>query len=206
MGSKEFTEYIAFISKDEFLTKSHIKYLESRLVTLAKEAKSAEMENGNAPSLPLLPEPDIADMEFYLEQIKLILPLMGFNFLIPSVVIPSIKQEQLNPIQEEKLYFIKSPDLEARMKETDDGYVILKGSEARASYTKSYGSYWIKMREKMLESDILTKVGDKLIFSEDAIFTSISAAAAIVLGRQSNGNVEWVDKNGRSYKENAEAV
>jgi hypothetical protein len=205
MGSKEFTEYIGFISKDEFLTKSHIKYLESRLITMAKEAKSAELENGNAPSLPTLPEPDIADMEFYLEQINLILPLMGFNFLIPSVVPASTKKEDTTPsTQEERIYHIKSPGLEASMKETDDGFVVLKGSEAKGSYAKSYAKHSIKRRQKMIDEGTLTVNGNKLVFTQDAIFTSISAAADLVLGRSANGNLEWVDQQGRTYKENQE--
>ncbi|MFP4293906.1 MAG: GIY-YIG nuclease family protein [Cyclobacteriaceae bacterium] len=203
MGSKEFTEYIGFISKDEFLTKSHIKYLESRLITMAKEAKSAELENGNAPALPTLPEPDIADMEFYLEQIKLILPLMGFNFLIPSVVTASTKKEEATTAnQEEKIYHIKSPGLTARIKETDDGFVVMKGSEARGSHTKSYAKHSIKRRQKMVDEGTLTVSGNKLVFTQDAIFTSISAAADLVLGRSANGNLEWVDQQGRTYKEN----
>ncbi len=205
LGKKEFTEYIGFISKDEFLTKSHIKYLESRLVTLAREAKSAEIENSVDPSPPMLPEPDIDDMEFYLEQIKLILPTMGFNFLIPSVVSASVVQEREEVVkQDEPVYAIRTPKLLAHMKETDDGYIVLKGSEARRAYTKSYESYWIKMREKMLDNGTLRVEGDKIIFVEDAIFTSVSAAAAIVQGRQANGNVDWVDQHGRTYKENTE--
>jgi len=38
---KEFKEIIFFISKDELLTKTQIKYLESRLVQLAIDAKTA---------------------------------------------------------------------------------------------------------------------------------------------------------------------
>ena len=53
---------IFFISKDELLTKTQIKYLESRLIQIAIEAKSAQIENGNSPSLPTLHEADISDM------------------------------------------------------------------------------------------------------------------------------------------------
>jgi predicted GIY-YIG superfamily endonuclease len=83
---KEFTEVIAFMSKDELLTKSHIKYLESRIVEEAHESKSAEIENGNKPKLPTLHEADIDDMEYFLDQIKLILPVMGFSFLVSTII------------------------------------------------------------------------------------------------------------------------
>ncbi len=84
--SKDFKEIIFFISKDELLTKTQIKYLESRLVQLAIDAKTAEIENANSPALPTLHEADISDMEYFLDQMKLILPVMGFSFLIPSTI------------------------------------------------------------------------------------------------------------------------
>lgn len=69
-ASKEFwTRCALIISKDENLTKAHVKYLESRLVGLAHEASRCVLENGNDPSSPSLPESDIADMEFFLSQL-----------------------------------------------------------------------------------------------------------------------------------------
>lgn len=202
LSNREFTEYIGFISKDELLTKSHIKFLESRLITLANEAKSAEIENNVAPSLPALPEADIADMEFFLEQIKLILPLMGFNFLIPSVVTHKIQPEEKNAQKfDEAFYFIKSSKLQATMKETEDGYIILKGSEARPSFAKSLAKSSYKRRQKLIENGTLQLGDSKYTFAEDTVFNSVSSAAMVVLGRESNGHVEWTDKQGRTYKE-----
>lgn len=85
-SKRDFNELIFFISKDDLLTKTQIKYLESKLIQLAIDSKSNEIENGNSPSLPTLHEADISDMEYYLEQVKLILPVMGFRFLISSIV------------------------------------------------------------------------------------------------------------------------
>ena len=68
---KDFKELIFFVSKDELLTKTQIRYLESRLIQLAINAKTAQIDNGNSPSLPKLHEADISDMEYFLDQIKL---------------------------------------------------------------------------------------------------------------------------------------
>jgi len=46
--------------------------------------------------------------------------------------------------------------------------------------------------------------GEHYLFKENAVFSSISAAAAVVLGRQAAGPVEWIDKNGKTYKQNQE--
>lgn len=199
--NRDFKEIIFFVSKDELLTKTQIKYLESRLVQLALEAKTAEIENGNSPSLPTLHEADISDMEYFLDQIKLILPVMGFNFLSPSTV-KSIPSEYINTKREvHETYFIKTKSFQATMIETDQGYIVKKGSEAKKALSASTTDTYRNLRRKMLETKILTEKDDRLIFSEDAIFNSPSAASNMVLGRNSNGFTEWVNKHGLTFKD-----
>jgi len=203
---KDFKEVIFFISKDELLTKTQIKYLESRMVQLAIDAKTAQIENGNSPSLPTLHEADISDMEYFLDQIKLILPVMGFNFLISS----TIKQEDLknsthtNLIHE--VYHIKTKTFKATMIETDQGYIVSKGSEAKKTLSNSTTETYLNMRRKLVEKEIMVEKNDKLIFAEDTIFSSPSAASNMVLGRNSNGFTEWVNKDGISFKEVQEKI
>jgi hypothetical protein len=78
-GKDFWIRLIAFASKDEFLNKAHIRYLESRLLALAQETKRARIENANAPSLPALGEAERADVENYLRDMLLIYPLVGVN-------------------------------------------------------------------------------------------------------------------------------
>lgn len=203
--NKDFKELIFFVSKDELLTKTQIRYLESRLVQLALDAKTAQIDNGNFPSLPTLHEADISDMEYFLEQIKLILPIMGFSFLISSTV----KQAEglstdSNYIHE--TYFIKTKSFQAKMIETDQGYIVLKGSEAKKTLSNSSTETYRKLRKKLIETDILIAFEDKLIFNEDTIFTSPSAASNMVLGRNSNGFMEWVNSENLTFKEVQEKV
>lgn len=204
--NKDFKELVFFISKDELLTKTQIKYLEARLVQLALDAKTAQIENGNSPSLPTLHEADISDMEYYLEQMKLILPIMGFKFLIPS----TIKDYQLSDISSKEIaqetYYIKTKSYKASMLETDQGYIVSKGSEAKKELSPSCTDTYRNMRKKLIETKILIEENDKLIFAEDAIFNSPSAAANMVLGRNSNGFTEWVNKNGKTFKDVQEKI
>lgn len=200
-SKKDFKEIIFFISKDELLTKTQIRYLESRLIQLAIEAKTAEIDNGNSPKLPTLHEADISDMEYFLDQIKLILPVMGFRFLISSTV----KQEQAESNSERQrkqvLFEIKTKSFSAKMYESDQGYIVPKGSEAKKGLSKSTTDTYRKLRRKLLETNILVEKEDKLVFTEDAIFSSPSAASNMVLGRNSNGFTEWVNKKGQTFKE-----
>lgn len=199
--NKDFKELIFFVSKDELLTKTQIRYLESRLVELALEAKTAQIDNGNLPSLPTLHEADISDMEYFLDQIKLILPVMGFNFLIASTVSPKDFQLSETKTEIRKKYFIKTKTFKATMTETDQGYIVAKGSEAKKALSNSCTETYRNMRRKLLETKIMIESGDKLIFAEDAVFNSPSAASNMILGRNSNGFSEWVDNDGLTFRE-----
>lgn len=52
----------------------------------------------------------------------------------------------------------------------------------------------------------MVESGDKLIFAEDAVFNSPSAASNMVLGRNSNGFSEWVNEKGLTFKEVQEKI
>ena len=71
-------EAVLFVSKDGNLTKSHVRYLESRLIALAKEAKRATLVNGTSPSEQgKLPESDEVEMEEFIIQARLLLGTSG---------------------------------------------------------------------------------------------------------------------------------
>lgn len=198
--NKDFKELIFFVSKDELLTKTQIRYLESRLVQLAIEAKTAQIDNGNSPSLPTLHEADISDMEYFLEQMKLILPVMGFKFLISSTVKQSNENQIENSNSVHETYYIKTKTFKASMIETDQGYIVKKGSEAKKVLSKSCTETYRNMRRKLVETEIMVLYNDILIFAEDAVFNSPSAASNMILGRNSNGFTEWVNAKGQTFK------
>lgn len=198
-SKKDFVELIFFISKDDLLTKTQIKYLESRLVQLAIDAKTAEIDNGNSPSLPTLHEADISDMEYFLDQLKLILPVMGFRFLISSIV----KQPENGEAQLQKkvLLKIKRSTITANMYINNQGFIVTKGSQAKKNLSKSCTITYRKLRQKLLDTEILKDNGEFYEFVEDTIFSSASAASNMILGRNSNGYTEWVSEEGIPLKE-----
>ncbi|MDD5277602.1 MAG: DUF4357 domain-containing protein [Methylovulum sp.] len=51
-----------------------------------------------------------------------------------------------------------------------------------------------------MKIELLKKVEGKLIFENDYLFSSPSAAAAIVMGRSANGLIEWKDGSGKVLK------
>ena len=57
------------------------------------------------------------------------------------------------------------------------------------------------IRKKLQDDKIIILENEKLIFIQDHEFSSPSTAAAIVMGRNANGQKEWKLKNGISLKE-----
>lgn len=202
-SSKDFESAICFVSKDEMLTKSHVKYLESRLVALARDARRSQVDNKNTPPESRLSEADISDMEYFLEQIKLILPAVGMNTLVTST--PHAKSES-KPAPSEDVYYIKSDSVDARMVERDDAFVVLEGSQARLDTTESIAPGWLKIRNKLISDGVLVAGPGYYTFTEDTSFSSPSAASSVILGRQAPGPISWRTSSGMTYKDAQEAL
>jgi hypothetical protein len=201
---RDFTDFIAFISKDDNLTKAHTRYLEAKIISIAKEIKSSEIDNSNAGTESKLPEADESDMLFFLDQIKLILPLMGFRSLIETIVKnPENELEgELNGIPNIKIYTLKHKSLSAKMYESEKGYVVMKGAQCRKKTSNSISEGWTKLRETLVKKEIMVDKIKYFEFLENAIFNSPSAAASVLLGKQAAGPICWVDAKGRTFKEN----
>lgn len=201
-SDKDFKECIAFISKDELLTKSHIKYLESRIIKLAIDAKNSEIENTVQPAIPFLSEADISDMEEFIRQIKIILPTAGYQFLTSSTLITAMKSDAIDSAGiHEKVFSLKNKNYSATMRVVSDGFKVLSGSECTIKLSNSISEGWIKLRNKLLHNNQLIESGNKYIFAEDVVFSSPSSASSIILGRQSSGPNEWIDETGQTYRE-----
>src|SRR4029078_1938405 len=81
--SKEFwISAIVFVSKDENLTKAHVRYLESRLLIEAAQVGRFTLEQNQAGGSKL-PESDREDMEVFLSRIRQLLPVLGSDILAP---------------------------------------------------------------------------------------------------------------------------
>ncbi len=189
---KDFWTHAAvFISKDQNLNKAHFQYLEARLVQMAKEAKRARLDNGNVPQLPVLSEADMADAEAFLEDLLLCLPLMGASFF---------EKPRPSPNKSRDLW-LKAKGIEARGVETSDGFVVREGSLA-VKVDSPYAPPFIKgLRLSLIEQGVLVPEGEALRMTQDYIFSSPSTASGVLLGRSSNGRIEWRDAKGRTLKE-----
>jgi len=203
-GGKDFWERVCLVtSKDQNLTKAHVKYLESKLIGIAASAGRCVLSNGTAHEYVGLPESDRADMAFFLDQIRTVLPVLGFEFLRELSKPPAPVIAESVPIIERSPRFrldIPKFGVTAYAQEIGGEFFVLKGSRTRKQWIGVDGGYQGLFQQ--LEADgVLIADGDEhLAFKDDYAFASPSAAAAVVSGRSANGRVVWsVDGTGQTY-------
>ena len=187
---------VAFVSKDENLTKAHICYLENRLLQEAKTVGRYRLENTNT-SNPKLPESDREDMEVFLARIQQVLPVLGSDLLTPIFGLHKTTRPQ-----RELLCKIKG--VAARGRRTEGGFVIYKDSTAvlrERPSAEGQHPYIVSLRKKLIQDGTLVETNGVLTFSKDVEFGSPSAAAAVIHGGGANGLTAWKDSNGKSLKE-----
>lgn len=207
-GGKDFWDRVIILtSKDANLTKAHARYLESRLITVASQAGRALLLNKQTPPSPSLPESHKSDMEYFITQAKIVLPVLGVNLLrsaTASARTPYV-QPSANSVEP-----ATSPNFEMTLKkyaitataqEVDGEFTVFEGSQARPTWSGADDGYK-RLREK-LDTDgtlALSEDGLSAVFTRNHVFASTSAAAAIVAGRSANGRIEWkTQDSGISY-------
>ena len=80
--------------------------------------------------------------------------------------------------------------------------MVLKGSIGRAKNAPSIvGKSLERTRAKLQASGVFEIEGDKIVFKKDHLFNSPSMAAVALVGRRSNGWLEWKDEAGRTLDE-----
>lgn len=219
INGKEFwAELVAFTSKDDNLTKAHVRYLEARLVELANTAGRYAIKNSASPQLPSLPRSDRDAMEEFISGVRTLLGVLGYRALEPLVVrstgqksvetiapqlitseLPTQAMFPLQVAQQSQIFQLRVSNLIATAVRTDEGIVILANSEAASTVKGSLSGRNRDVRERLLSSGVLIENGAKLKFTRDQLFGSPSQAAAIVVGYSINGPDTWRTPGGVSF-------
>ncbi|MCX4121986.1 GIY-YIG nuclease family protein [Vibrio parahaemolyticus] len=206
--NKDFwNEVVFFTSKDENLTKSHVKYLESRLVQFAKSANRYSVLNGNEPQQPLLPRGDRDAMEEFLSNIRVLLGVIGHKALEPLAKheIPRPVDNEIDVVSDHTLvesnFCLNVKNITAKALLTDEGIVVLSGSIVARDVRDSLSTGYKKLRSQLIESGVISKGSDGVfVFTRDQLFTSPSQAAAIIVGYAINGRNSWQTESGKTLK------
>lgn len=100
-----------------------------------------------------------------------------------------------------KVFLSVSTGIQARAIQTDEGLVVLKGSEASLEYTQNLQPGYIKLRQDLITKQDLMLVDGKYLFQNDVLFKTASPAAAVIVGYNINGPKHWKSAAGKSLKE-----
>lgn len=200
-------EVVFFTSKDENLTKAHIKFLESKLTQFAKDANRYKVLNGNNPQESKLPRGDRDSMEEFINNIRILIGAMSHKVLEPISRQPLINEIQIHDVSIDDIQ-TSNNDLYLNIKKintkaifTEEGIVVKKDSEAFSKEKNSLGLTYKILRSKLREEGVLIANRDKLIFTKDYLFPSPSQAAAVIVGYAINGRHSWCLANGTTLKE-----
>lgn len=217
-NSKDFwTRAYVLTSRTEALNKAHVRYLEARLIELARQSGAAALDNDTEPPVRGLNEADVADMETYLDETLLLLPLVGVDSFTlveapaatsssdgsaPSTQQPashgSANSSTGSPSNAPVRYFLREKLVQAEALDDARGFTVLEGSLGRAE-TKTMLPGYKRLRDRLLADGVLVPEGDQqLRLTRAYAFPSPSAAAAALIGGSRNGRFVWKDANGRS--------
>lgn len=181
---------VLFVGRD--LNKALIRYLENSLVEAARASKRYLVLTKNTYRNTVMKESQIAAMEEFVDNIKVLISALGYKVLEPMIQ----SNSPLN--QGSQILYLNSGSTDATAMITTEGFVLLAGSSVNDKATmKSLSAGMIKLRNKHLDSG---KVKDWKT-TEDILFSSSSAAAGFILGYSVSGPAIWKDKNGKALKE-----
>ena len=186
---------VFFTSTCTHLNTAHIEYLESRLITLALEAKQCKLDNSNAPALKQLSPQEIAFAENFLSNMLQFFPVLGIRVFEK----PAEKAHD----RKIKLLYIKSEriNIQATGYETENGFVVCKGSQALVKEKQSIQNWTKSERVFLLANSVLREENGFYVFTQDYEFNSISRAASVVLASHLSGPMYWQDENKVTVKE-----
>ena len=205
-GKDFWDEVVFFTSKDQNLTKAHVRYLEARMVELASTAGRVTLGNSTAPQQPSLPRSDRDAMEEFLEPARVLLGALGFPILQPFVKnVSGTAGKEIGgdgPLSGVALYFdVPKRQVKAQGVATDEGFVVRAGSLGSGKVRESLSPGWSELRTELIKQGKIECTDKQIHYTVDVLFKSPSAAAAVTAGGVWNGRQGWKTSNGTTLKE-----
>lgn len=190
------TEAVVLTTSDNSFGPTEVSYLEHKFYQMAVDAVQYEVHNANDPNAGNVSEEKEAELESHVENTLLIIATLGYKVFTKNSgqKAPVVSTDK----NHHKVHcFSQSNDADANGICTEDGKIIvLKGSRVSDKISPSFEKqgHGFYLKRKSLEKEGTIK--DR-IFRKDYKFSSLSAAAAVVLGRSANGRTEWKTEDGR---------
>ncbi len=205
--NKDFWDRVVVItSKDTNITKAHVRYLEASLIRLATTAKRVSLENATAPPQPNLPEADASDMDYFVGQLQIVLPVLGINAFRTrrAKPVPQAAEPEESPTFHLR---VSKHGIDARAAQVDGEFTLLAGSTVVAAWKRVGGTEKVQriyarhraQFDRLVQDGSIVVYGTTGTVARDIVFPSSSAAGAIVTGRSCNGRTSWITEDGTTF-------
>ena len=191
--SKEFwNRAILVLTSNNSFGATDITYLERSFYDLALKSGRYSLENNQVPSHGNVTEEKKAELDEFIEYVRLVVGSMGYRMFEPMLPESQQKQNQNDP-EAQSLHIQLGGATIAYGQRNDEGFVLHTGSKLIAP-KKSFPPSLLNKREEL--ENAYKIVSGKT--TEDILFPAPSTAATFVLGRSANGLDMWKDKNGKT--------
>jgi hypothetical protein len=154
------------------------------------------VNNAVVPSKPYTNEAMEADLQHSFETISILVSTLGLSLFQPALSTGGANEED-----DDLIFEVKRHDIVGRGQYTNEGFVVLQGSQFHESTTKSLSVGLEKKRQSLIDDGILIKKENYYELIENFLFSSPSYAAACVTGRSSNGWTAWVRSDGKTLSD-----
>lgn len=179
---------VAFTGRD--LNKAHIRYLEDRFVKIARECGRYTVLTKNTYGKTVLKESQIATMEEFIDNVKIIINALGYKVLEPA---PKATENTV-------YLYCKGSDGDAKGYVSSGGFTVCRDSKISDKIAPSMEKYvknYYELRLKLVANETIKDN----VFMIDYEFSSPSAAADVILGVSSNGQTAWKTQDGIMLKD-----
>lgn len=187
-------EVLFFGSKDQYLNKAGVKYLENRLYELAIHAERYTI-NQNIPTRPELSEAEQAELDEFLSNVKILTASLGHKIF--ESLEETVEQDETSQL----ILFCKNgAGANSKGSPSTEGFIVYKDSLFMITEQPSLADGIVTERRKMISEGILQIEDGFYKLTKDYIFTSSSRAASATLARSASGPLEWKTEAGIQLK------
>lgn len=194
------TEAVVFTTSNNSFGPTEISYLENRFCSIAMSANRYLIKNSNEPTLGNITEEKESELEEFIDYAKIVMGTLGHKLFDPLIDSNKPLIENNTDENEELILYMKRKSgksgrvIAASSRQTNEGFVILKGSDIE---TIDSGSIPTGIKERRKRADI----DEQGVLQEDILVNSPSYAAAFVIGGHANGLLEWKTVDGVTLKD-----
>ncbi len=184
---------LVLVSRTNSLTQTHSLFLEWHCLQQIEAAGRYTAENGNGGSRPHTPAPLAADCMEIFDTGRSLLATLGHP-LFDAVAAAKSSSER-------EIFYCTAGGIKGKGLYTSEGFVVLKGSVGKRENVPTFAESNRRFRAKLVESGVMIENGATVVFEKDHLFGSPSMAALALLGRTSNGWLEWKTADGVTLDE-----